>query len=103
MLPHASEADRLTNRSKIGHNLVYQKIMNDCALCITSNAKRGVTSVTFCIPYMKPGYPAYNVEDVRMMLLYCLLKKDYNALPFKKNLVYIDWGSRSMVTRSKGR
>lgn len=98
MLPHASVADRLTNRSKIGQTLVYQKIMGDCALCITSNAKRGATSVTFSIPYMKPGYPAYNVEEVRMVVLLSLLKNDYNAVPLKQNLIYISWAP---LTRAK--
>ena len=92
-IPDATDVVRLVNRCKMGQVLVYDKVMEECVNAIVSSAKRGKNSTVFCIPCFKPGYPAYNVDELRYWMLHQLLTRKYNVYPYKKTLLYIEWSA----------
>jgi len=100
-VPHVLDVVRVMNRCKMGHRLVSEKILGDCVTIILSAAKRGETHAVFVIPYMKTGYPAYKLDDVRYWILYQLLQKKFIAVPFKTNKLYVQWSTMSNKTSVK--
>ena len=90
-VPHAQDLIRVMNRNKLGQTLVLDKILSDCVNSIISAAKRGEKFTVFVVPCFKSGYPAYNIDEATYWVLNQLLQKRYNALPFKRNHLFIQW------------
>lgn len=97
-VPHALDVIKIVNRCKVGQQLVFEKILQECVQCVLSAAKKGQATVTFCVPCFKPGYPAYNVDEVKYYVLHQLLMKKYMAVPYNRNLIFISWNSPNQAT-----
>lgn len=88
------KADDLNKIQKEKHKInkqIYKTILEDSEKKIKYNNSLGNTTAIITIPYIKLGYPIYNVTHAMMYVIKKLTKQGFKINGFQENKIFIDW------------
>ena len=70
---------------------IYKTILEDSEKKIKYNNSLGNTTAVITIPYMKLGYPIYNVTHAMMYVTRKLTKQGFQIHGIQENKIYVNW------------